>query len=63
MSLKKPRWIQGAAFAHNIYGYPTFIGFGGQEKVGYGVWEERGDGELLVIDADNPADFSQREIR
>ena len=32
-------------------------------KVSYGVWEERGDGEFLVIDADNPADFSQREIR
>ena len=63
-SLKKPiRWSQGVAFAHNLYGYPTFIDFGGDEKVGSGVWEPTSYGEFLVIDADNPADFSQREIR
>ena len=63
-SLKKPiRWSQGVAFAHNLYGYPTFVDFGGDEKVGSGVWEPTSYGEFLVIDADNPADFSQREIR
>ena len=64
MSLKKPiRWGQGVAFAHNLYGYPTFIDFGGDEKVGSGSWEPTSYGEFLVIDADNPADFSQLEIR
>ena len=53
------RWSQGVSFAQNIFGYPSFIDFGGDFRVAYGQWEPSSYGEYLFVDSENPADFSQ----
>ena len=53
------RWSAGVAFAQNLYGYPAFISYGG--KIEYD--EPSGIGEFLLVDSDNPSDFSQGVMR
>ena len=53
------RWSGGVAFAQNLYGYPAFISYGGKNDYD----EPSGIGEFLLVDSDNPNDFSQGVVR
>ena len=56
------RWYGGLAFAQNMNGYPAFISFGGYIR-NNGEFVPSGIGEFLLVDSDNPNDFSQGVMR